>query len=314
MFFATIVTSTGSGDWSDPTTWDSGLVPSDGDTIVVKSGDLISVDCNCGVYANMRIEIAGTMDFPNGRKINLDATGVVQIEAGGLITGGNGGSKIVIDGVDVWSGNDPDISGPAWLDQSGGPFAGSLPVVLVYFNATPSGSTVELVWETSSEINNDYFTIQRSKDGMSWEDMYAVSGAGNSNGVIEYFEIDTEPLEGLSYYRLKQTDFNGKSEVFGVLPVQRYVSQDQELSVYPNPSNGVDQINIKLTGFVGENVLLVLRDITGKEVYAKMKIVERDNELIGVDLNSELAAGTYLVIASSSNEIYSQKLIVQKSL
>src|SRR5690606_16141183 len=84
-----------------------------------------------------------------------------------------------------------------------------LPVQLLDFNARAEDSEVHLTWTTLTEINNDYFTIERSADGKDWEELVAVPGSGNTNTVRRYSWDDRKPLLGRSYYRLKQTDFDG---------------------------------------------------------------------------------------------------------
>ena len=75
-----------------------------------------------------------------------------------------------------------------------------------FFTAELANNVVDLNWITSSEINNDYFTLQKSKDGLNWIDFAKQEGAGNSNTTISYQDSDYHPYSGTSYYRLKQTD------------------------------------------------------------------------------------------------------------
>ncbi len=86
----------------------------------------------------------------------------------------------------------------------------SLPIELVSFEATAQEKEVALTWVTASELNNDYFTVERSADGSSWEVVLTKQGAGTTTQRTEYNALDSRPLAGLSYYRLKQTDFDGK--------------------------------------------------------------------------------------------------------
>jgi len=81
-----------------------------------------------------------------------------------------------------------------------------LPVELMSFDAAPDGENILLTWETASEINNDYFTIERSEDAINFTELTRVDGAGNSNTNIHYHSTDFGPYLGVSYYRLKQTD------------------------------------------------------------------------------------------------------------
>ena len=87
-------------------------------------------------------------------------------------------------------------------------------IELLFFNAKLENNTyVDLTWSTASEINNDYFTIERSQNGVYFQEFDIVEGAGNSTHKINYSLIDRDPFDGISYYRLKQTDYDGKFEL-----------------------------------------------------------------------------------------------------
>lgn len=87
--------------------------------------------------------------------------------------------------------------------------AAPLPITLLSFAAIPFGNTVKTDWTTLSEVNNDYFTLERSRDGINFEYVGTVEGAGTSTNSINYSYFDYRPHQGLSYYRLKQTDYDG---------------------------------------------------------------------------------------------------------
>jgi hypothetical protein len=82
-----------------------------------------------------------------------------------------------------------------------------LPIELLSFNAVPDDKEVRVNWSTASETDNDYFTVEKSKDGIEWRTVAIVDGAGNSNTQLDYETMDYDPYSGLSYYRLMQTDF-----------------------------------------------------------------------------------------------------------
>jgi phenylpyruvate tautomerase PptA (4-oxalocrotonate tautomerase family) len=185
-----------------------------------------------------------------------------------------------------------------------------LPIELLNFNAIAKNKKVELTWSTATEINNDFFTIEKTKDGINFETLSIVDGGGNSTIIIDYFDTDNYPFDGISYYRLKQTDFNGNYTYSQIVPVNYYFGDDG-ISIFPNPSNSDESITIDFTGLKDQTVLVVVRDIHGKEFYSKVNVVSENKQLVAVDLENRLAAGVYIVIASSSNKIYSQKLIVK---
>lgn len=150
--------------------------------------------------------------------------------------------------------------------------ASPLPIELLSFDAiTIENRYVELVWQTSSETNNDYFTIERSIDGSNWEDIQHVDGAGTSNVLNTYVIVDKEPHQGVSYYRLKQTDYDGQFSYSQIRSVD-ISNQGTSVKVYPNPtsssfvlSGDVSELeNIKITNMLGQ-------DVTGSTDISKMK-------------------------------------------
>jgi len=308
--FADTCTSKGDGDWSDPATWTCGHAPSDGDVIVIDAGHTIDVDCNCGEYVNMRIEVYGDLHFNNGKKINLDADGVVQIYAGGVMTGGNGGSKLIIDGTTMWDGNDADVPGPAYFDAGGGPTPGVLPVILAEFTAElNSNNEVQLYWVTAAEQDNDYFMVQRSINGYTFEDLDQVDGFGTSSSEIEYDYLDTDPIEGIAYYRLKQFDYDGQSEVHKVIAVD--FSQEGEecvLKVYPNPCPGNCSVELGECDLNNEEVSMEVYDMAGNLVAMDAKYPDSERSAtFQVNTNNNLSPGIYIIKTSTNGKNYSTK-------
>ena len=308
--YATICTLiVDNGDWSNSSSWSCGYVPATaGDTMVIPASMSVVVDINSPTYVNMRIEVYGTMLFSNGRKINLDSDGVVQIYAGGVLTGGNSGSRLNIGADTWWSGTDPPLMGPVTVSSGG-----VLPIELIYFNSIMNEDRVEISWATASEINNDYFIVERSEDAMDWVEVIKVSGAGHSVSIIDYFEIDNEPLRGLSYYRLTQVDFDGEQETFNIIPVENAIKGEGIMNIYPNPVNKGECISLSFESLHRDKqeILVVLRDIRGNEAYSIIEFVDCEDGLVVIDIPRHLASGTYLVVATSENLLYSKKIIIQ---
>lgn len=95
-----------------------------------------------------------------------------------------------------------------------------LPVELLSFSGVSVGKEVLITWSTASEINNDYFTIERSRDGIDFENAGEVNGAGNSTLTLDYKYVDQQPYPGINYYRLKQTDVDGVFKYSDVIAVK----------------------------------------------------------------------------------------------
>ncbi|MCB0771292.1 MAG: T9SS type A sorting domain-containing protein [Flavobacteriales bacterium] len=108
-----------------------------------------------------------------------------------------------------------------------------LPIELLSFTATDASDEVRLDWATASEANNAFFTVERSGDLERWEDVVEVAGAGNSKQRLDYAAHDHSPLNGTSYYRLRQTDTDGSSELSAAVAITR--TSTIEAYIYPMP-------------------------------------------------------------------------------
>ena len=163
-----------------------------------------------------------------------------------------------------------------------------LPIELMHFQAKAiDNEFVELKWLTASETNNDYFTVQRSKDGINWIDLFEVDGAGNSSTLIDYLELDRDPIIGQSYYRLKQTDYDGAFEYSNSQSVFIEINS-QEILVYPNPTN--DQITI--IGSEQELSEIRLFNTLGQEITSQVFIEFSNPEMAHIEL-IDLAPGIF---------------------
>ncbi len=129
--------------------------------------------------------------------------------------------------------------------------ANPLPVELIEFVAIPLENTVGLKWSTLSELNNDFFAIERSVDGLEFKEIAIVSGAGTTTARQDYTYEDTRPLLGVSYYRLRQTDFDGEIAFSNIARVD--MDSPNYLVVHPNP---ISQSAIATTNFKGDFILL----------------------------------------------------------
>ncbi len=157
-----------------------------------------------------------------------------------------------------------------------------LPIELVYFDAVLESDGVHLSWETASEVNNDFFTLEKSIDGTNWDIFETVKGAGNSSSSTLYHRLDREPYYGLSYYRLKQTDFDGKFEYFG----PNSIINEPNFVIYPNPANEMVNIVTEL-----ENLPLKILNSMGEEIRVSI-VIEHGKLMFST---SELANGIYYV-------------------
>ena len=192
-----------------------------------------------------------------------------------------------------------------------------LPIKLESFNAkyNKDFKYVDISWSTSSEVNNDYFIVERSTDGFHFESIKTIEGAGNSTERIEYMIEDAYPKKGENFYRLKQIDFDGEftySEI-RVVDVSKATENVFSFSIRPNPSNGKFNIKYDHDDKYSKNkeVLIVVLDISGNEHYSKAYPLENmDNQFININMENKLAPGIYFVTGSSNDRYYRQRIVI----
>ena len=137
----------------------------------------------------------------------------------------------------------------------------ALPVEFIHFTAERRGTAALLSWQTSTEIDNDFFEVQRSIDGKTFEVIGKVKGSGNSSTIRNYTFDDRNPELGINFYRLRQVDYNGQFDYTPIRSVN-FDSKDRlEVNYFPNPV--MDELSIKSSKAL-ENHRLEIFDFTGK--------------------------------------------------
>lgn len=171
-----------------------------------------------------------------------------------------------------------------------------LPVQLSYFYAAciNNGSALELNWETQSEINNNYFTIERSIDGVYFYPIAQIQGQGNSSQPHLYRYVDNDMLSEQSYYRLRQTDFNGQSELFPTRAFDRKSCVETNGGLYCFPNPAFNSIVVQFNSEQEGGAIIVWADLSGR-IYQKDPI-QINKGLNNFEFNlSDLPAGTYIL-------------------
>lgn len=186
---------------------------------------------------------------------------------------------------------------------------GLLPIVLLQFDAKAKGEVVALNWTTQSELNNDFFTVEKSKNGNAWTSAATIAGAGNSTSALHYQYTDHDPFSGTSYYRLKQTDYDGTTSYSDIVAVKSF--RPPVLTVFPNPAKG----EVTISGFENDfinhenqgSMRISISNVVGKKVDVLYMI---QDGTIHLDL-SAFSKGVYMIEVVRDEIRSHEKIIVQ---
>lgn len=185
-----------------------------------------------------------------------------------------------------------------------------LPVTLLYFKVYCVGKYVALKWETASEINCDYYLVERSSDGISWEPVAYIQGAGNSNEVSTYSWADNFDSNGSAlYYRLTQFDYNGEYEVLGIQSILCNAAADD--SWITINTDILNNILINFTATEGEPYEIKVFNLLGELMYFQSGTVENSIEQFVIPTYG-WASSIYLVDVRSSLVNKTQKVYIQE--
>jgi hypothetical protein len=176
-----------------------------------------------------------------------------------------------------------------------------LPVVLTAFTANCDGDEIQLKWTTALEIDNDYFTLEQSKDAQNWQKIAEVDGMGSTNETTNYefnlpsFSFDSD----VNYFRLSQTDVDGRSETFQIISLV-CKNENAEINVFPNPNNGKFVIS---SNYHFESIALFLMN---------GRLVETLNDVAETIEINHLQQGAYILKAMDTyGNTHFEKIIVR---
>lgn len=178
-----------------------------------------------------------------------------------------------------------------------------LPIELTAFNAKCDGNKVNIYWTTASESNNDFFEIERSSDGINFSSVVKINSQNsNSSQPLNYSAQDNNPLNGKSYYRLKQVDKDGKYSYSSLVTVscQDAIAVSPVVAVFPNPAT--NNITIDMKGLPGKKSLMIY-DVIGQEMVNKTLESQNENIQEVIDV-SAFAKATYILRLDVNNELF----------
>lgn len=256
-----------------------------------------------GNFSGMVDNLFGLLKRPHG-----STTGADWSHGNGTLNPANGAGRLVSHGYALRKGlkSFSEFGG-------GGGGGGPLPIELLNFNADVTEHGVALTWTTALEIDNDYFTIERSVDGVDFEVVKTIDGAGNSAITRHYADLDDQPVTGESYYRLKQTDFDGRfsySPIVRVVVLESNVMIELNANLYPNPLPKGSQLQIDFNSGSPkkEELLIEFYDLaSGKKIHTAY--LDGSNGI--VNLPDKFMPGLYLLRGFSDSRTFNHKLMIQ---
>ena len=290
-----------------------------GSTLTVQS---ISVLQNATIEVLGSLVVLGTVTMAQNSSLAVDLSGNVTV--GGDFTGStnatlNVNGTLNIDG-NLSLGNNSEVTGSGSIGVTGtvnipaGSDPGNIinnnnpqPIELVFFKISIEGNRIRSSWQTLTELNNDYFTVERSGDGLEFEAIGRIQGSGSTKEARNYSFTDEWPLAGRSYYRLRQTDFDGTTEIFPAVMVNRSQAASGVM-LSPNPV-GEDAPRLVLTGLSEREALrLTVSDLNGRVIWLG-SLEPQPGGLIdqSIEQIATLQPGVYLLSATQSGRQFAQK-------
>jgi hypothetical protein len=313
--------------------------PSDiwtGTTIIVE-GTLLITGNGSQINANILVKSGGLLTVTGKLRIGPNTAGcgyTLQVELGGIVNVTDGGSgaddRLYICNKTVIISDTPGGSCNTYVPNADPPTAlpycnpiggfqcggvgqpvcplifseGGLPIELLFFKASKGLKKVSLSWATASELNFDYFDVEKSSDGTNFNSLARIKGNGTTNIRQDYSLEDEKPLVGKNYYRLKAVDFDGYTEYFNVVMVD--FDGSKAFSVSPNPSDGVTFTTE--TNFKQENrAFVAIYSTIGSEI-ARFEVTGNKSSLA---LPVKLESGVYYAKYISSDFTSTVRVLVK---
>lgn len=289
-----------------------------GDVLVIQSGVTIVVSNNQAIGTNsgpdITIDLFGSLLFATGSnpgKISLSTNSTIKLETtstigctadGGASTTTCSSSDQVNIGTFKYAGTDINNANSATKPASM-TSGGTLPVTLLFFKGSSDSNEVSLSWSTASEINFNYFSLQRSGDGKLFNEIAQIKGHGTTNEIHNYSYNDEFPIVGRSYYQLTSVDFDNYQETFRVISVP--YQGDKKFFVSPNPSDGAT-VNLSFNFDNASEGTVSIYDNLGVLIGT---YEASDNKAISFE--NPLKSGLYLAKYSSTSFTKTERFLVR---
>lgn len=289
---------------------------STGNTAIINVYGDLTIWGDLDVGNTLTLNVTGTLtikgDINMGNDGELDISGNVSVEGdfnGGNNTDLNVDGNLDVDG-NIDTGNGSDLTGSGTMSSggctgdpdfcSGAP----LPIKLIYFEGISEENHILLEWTSATEENFDFYTVQKSINGLEFEDLGKVEGLGGIDRKYEYRFVDEVPVPGINYYRLKAVDLDGTIEYHDIIGVNYEGEVIDGFKMYPNPSND-GFITIKSIDGMEKGIVEIYDN------YGLMILREEINTLAKTIQVPQSVKGTVIVRLRTNNSVVSQRLVLK---
>jgi|GEM_PF-2318813 len=302
------------GNWYNPGTWDLGSVPGCGDIVLIPVGYTVNMDnhvmidetsmppCNTPTF----IQVAGTLDFTTGKKMELACGSAVEILVGGTLnSGGGGGSSnwLKICGALEWKSSDGTVNGYALF---GAPIG--LPTEFISFTSEfLSRNRFGLTWTVASEHSVDHFIIEYATDAKHWSNFTTQKSIGDHTD--EYMYQINHELTGLLaatvYFRLTSVDNDGTQTILSVISQE---NNGSTIQIYPNPVRQDGQVTVDLQEVSDEMSTIYFYNQLGALVLTE--VINPNEKSVSIQASS-IGRGVYYVKTATTELAQVVKLVIE---
>ncbi len=184
----------------------------------------------------------------------------------------------------------------------------TLPVELKSFDAKCENGLVNISWSTATETNNDYFSLQKSNNGVNWYELAIIDGAGNSTEMEYYNYADNQVENKISYYRLKQVDYDGNFQYSNIISNSCFNLDRAEIILYPNPCNEI--LNITIENWTSESIKFEITNTVGQIIYSGK--IENTADYNLTQINTDIFnTGLFFIRFSDKTQSLTKKFVKQ---
>lgn len=290
-------TGTNNTNWTVASNWSKNATPGSNEVIVIPMGKSVTYNTTA-THSSVVFRVSGTLTIPANRVATLNQNSQIGVFGGGQITGGG---RIVLNGVDAYTGQ--TIVGPQYANSTTGNLfvAGVLPVRIREFNVSSSANSVKINWLTDLELSVRSFSVERSADSRIWQTISTQDAKGVT---FRYSFEDAAPMSGVNYYRLKITELDGSSRLSNIKAVH-YGNSNVAFKVFPNPAVHTLRVYVKAND--NEKVQVTLVNRMGQVI--RQKDVTPSTAIVEFDVKT-LAEGDYIVNLRGSNGLKQSRTII----